>query len=98
IAVRDRHAADAIARATKSVDCSLILLGLPGSALVAAAEAAGLRAAREAFADRAYRPDGTLVPRSEPGAVIHDPAAVLLRRVELAQRPAVDTSCLPGAT
>jgi len=98
IAVRDRHAADAIARATKSVDCSLILLGLPGSALVAAAEAAGLRAAREAFADRAYRPDGTVVPRSEPGAVIHDPAEVLSRVVDLAQRPDVDTICVHGDT
>jgi UPF0271 protein len=98
IAVRDRPVADAIARATKSVDSSLILLGLPGSALIAAADAAGLRAAREAFADRAYRPDGTLVPRTEPGAVIHDPAEVLSRVVDLARRPGVETICVHGDT
>jgi UPF0271 protein len=98
IAVRDRRFADAIARGVASIDPTLILLGLPGSELVAAAEAAGLRAAREAFADRAYRPDGTLVPRTEPGAVIHDPADVLSRVVGLAQRPDIDTICLHGDT
>ena len=98
IAVRDRHVADAIARAAKSVDGSLVVLGLPGSALIAAAEAAGLRVAREAFADRAYRPDGTLVPRSEPGAVIHDPAEVLSRVVDLAHRSDVQTICVHGDT
>jgi UPF0271 protein len=98
IAVRDRRVADAIARAAKSVDSSLVVLGLPGSELIAAAEAAGLRVAREAFADRAYRPDGTLVPRSEPGAVIHDPSEVLSRVVDLAQRSDVDTICVHGDT
>jgi len=77
---------------------SLILLGLPGSQLVAAGAAAGLRTAREAFADRAYRPDGTLVPRTEPGAVIHDPDQVLARVVALAQRFDVDTICVHGDT
>jgi len=98
MAVRDRRVADAIARAVASVDTSLILLGLPESELVAAGEAAGLRTAREAFADRAYRPDGTLVPRTEPGAVIHDPDEVLARVVTLAQRPNVDTICVHGDT
>src|SRR5258705_7685137 len=98
IAVRDRRIADAIASGTRAVDSTLVLLGLPGSELVAAAEAEGLRAAREAFADRAYRPDGTLVPRSEPGAVIHDPLEVLSRVVALAQRPDVDTICVHGDT
>ena len=67
MAVRDATLADAIARATASVDRSLILFGLPGSELIAAGTRAGLRTAREGFADRAYRPDGTLVRRSEPG-------------------------------
>ena len=98
IAVGDRRVADAIALAAKSVDSSLIVLGLPGSELIAAAAAAGLHAAREAFADRAYRPGGTLVPRSEPGAVIHDPAEVLSRVVDLAQRSDVDTICVHGDT
>jgi UPF0271 protein len=98
IAVRDRTVADAIARAIVSVDPSLILLGLPDSALVAAAAAAGLRSAREAFADRAYRADGTLVPRTEPGAVIHDVEEVLSRVVPLARRVDVDTICVHGDT
>ncbi len=93
-----KRVADAIARAAKSVDSSLVVLGLPGSELIAAAQAAGLRVAREAFADRAYRPDGTLVPRSEPGAVIHDPSEVLSRVVDLAQRSDVDTICVHGDT
>jgi UPF0271 protein len=98
IAVRDRNVADAIARGIASVDSSLILLGLPESELVAAGTAAGLRTAREAFADRAYRPDGTLVPRTEPGAVIHDPDEVLAHVVAIAQRPNVDTVCVHGDT
>ena len=98
IAVRDRRVADAIARGTAAIDSTLILLGLPGSELVTAAEAAGLRAAREAFADRAYRPDGTLVPRTEPGAVIHDRAEVLSRVAALADRPDIDTICVHGDT
>ncbi len=98
IAVRDRAVADAIARATASVDRSLILFGLPDSELIAAGEAAGLRTAREAFADRAYRADGTLVPRTEAGAVIDDPAQVLGRVVTMAGDPGVDTICVHGDT
>lgn len=98
MAVRDRRVADAVARAVFSIDRSLILLGLPNSALVAAGEAAGLQTAGEAFADRAYRSDGTLVPRTEPGAVIHDPEEVLARVVGLAARPDVDTICVHGDT
>jgi UPF0271 protein len=98
MAVRDRRVADAIALAVASVDPSLILLGLPESELMAAGAAAGLRTAREAFADRAYRPDGTLVPRTEPGAVIHDPDQVLARVVALAQRSDIDTICVHGDT
>jgi UPF0271 protein len=98
VAVRDRQIADAIAGAVASVDRSLILLGLPGSALVAAGRTAGLHTAGEAFADRAYRADGTLVPRTEPGAVIHDPEEVLARVAGLAARPEVDTICVHGDT
>ena len=97
-AVADRRVADAIARGVAAVDPSLILLGLPGSELVLAGIAAGLATAGEAFADRAYRPDGTLVPRSEPGAVLHEPAEVLARIVSLASRPGVDTICVHGDT
>jgi 5-oxoprolinase (ATP-hydrolysing) subunit A len=98
LAVRDRRVADAIARGVVSVDRSLVVLGLPRSELEAAAQAAGLRTAGEAFADRAYREDGTLVPRTEAGAVIHDPEEVLARIVSLAARPDVDTICVHGDT
>jgi len=67
----------------------LPVLGLPGSRLLAAAKRAGLATVREAFADRAYTDAGTLVPRSEPGAVIEDADAVVARSVALARDGAV---------
>jgi len=90
MAVRDATLADAIARATASVDRSLILFGLPGSELIAAGTRAGLRTAREGFADRAYRPDGTLVRRSDPGAVIEDQESVVKRAISMARDRAVN--------
>jgi UPF0271 protein len=83
MAVRDRGLADAIARATRAFDPSLILFVLPATELQRAGEAAGLRVALEAFADRAYEPDGSLTPRSRPGSVIHDPAEVVRRAVRM---------------
>ncbi len=62
----------------------LPVLGLPGSRLLAAAEEAGLPAVGEAFADRAYTARGTLVSRGEPGAVVHDPDAVVARALAMA--------------
>ena len=62
MAVRDRALADAIARAVRAFDPSLILLGLPGSELLRAGEACGLTIAAEGFADRSYEPDGSLTP------------------------------------
>lgn len=70
LAARDRGVADAIAHAIREVDPSLILYGLANSELTAAGEAAGLRIAHEAFAERAYDADGRLAPRGTPGAVI----------------------------
>ena len=66
--------AQAVVDAVKSVDPGLPILGLPGSEVLRLAEAAGLRPVTEAFADRAYNPDGTLVSRALPGAVLEDPA------------------------
>ena len=75
--------ARAVVDAIAAYDASLPLLGLPGSKLLAAGEAAGLRTVREAFADRGYTPEGTLVPRSEPGALLSDPGEVAARVVRL---------------
>ena len=76
-AAADRQVADCIARAVRAVDSRLIVYGLAGSHLVEAARAHGLRAAAEAFADRAYRLNGALVPRGQAGAVLDDQTRVL---------------------
>jgi UPF0271 protein len=83
-AARDPVQAGAVLAAVQEYDRSLAVLSLPGSALFTAAERAGLTAVPEAFLDRAYTPDGGLVPRGQPGAVLHDPAAVGARAVRLA--------------
>ncbi|WP_243695359.1 LamB/YcsF family protein [Agromyces protaetiae] len=93
------YGAVASSAASGALDASpLALLGLAGSALERAAAAAGLRFAREGFADRGARPDGSLIPRGEPGAVLHDPGAVAARAVELAHAGGVDSICLHGDT
>ena len=89
MAAKDDALADAIARATASVDRSLMVFGLPGSKALDAARRHGLRAVSEAFADRAYRADGTLVPRSDAGAVIDDADAVVARAVMIARERVV---------
>ena len=65
------------------------MLGLPGSAFLRAAEKAGLRTVQEFFVDRGYTPEGTLVPRSSPGAVLHDPDEVTARVLRLVTDGAV---------
>jgi len=96
-AVRDDAAAAAIARAVASFRRSLILVGLAGSALVAAGREVGLAVAEEAFADRAYEPDGALRARELPGAVLDDPAAAAAQAVAIAGGvvTAIDGSVLP---
>ena len=64
-------------------DPSMAILGLPGSELLAAADRAGLQPVAEAFADRAYLPDGGLVARREPGSVLTDPTEIAERSVRL---------------
>lgn len=91
-AARDLPTADAIARAVASVDSSLALLGLAGSAMISAAERAGLRGVSEAFVDRAYRADGTLLPRNEPGAALTDAAAIADRALKMVQDGTVAAS------
>nr|BFE68788.1 hypothetical protein GCM10020092_020890 [Actinoplanes digitatis] len=75
--------AAAVIDAVRRYDPDLPVLGLPGSVFLRLAHEAGLRVVREAFADRGYRPDGTLVPRREPGALLHDPAEVAERMLRL---------------
>jgi UPF0271 protein len=82
-AARDIEAATAIAAAVRSVDPSLYLVGLCGSAMVEAARETGLNFAAEAFADRGYRKDGRLVSRKEHGAVLDDPEVVAERVVRM---------------
>jgi 5-oxoprolinase (ATP-hydrolysing) subunit A len=62
----------AVASAVKDIDPSLILYGLSGSQLIKAGKEAGLRTCSEVFADRTYQDDGSLTPRSKPGAIIHE--------------------------
>jgi 5-oxoprolinase (ATP-hydrolysing) subunit A len=91
-AAADPTVAGAIAAAIHQVDPQLVLLGLAGSHLIEAGRAAGLRTATEAFADRAYAPDGSLVPRSESGAVVHDVEAVVARAVRMVCEERVTTT------
>lgn len=103
-AATDRTLADVIARAVKSFDKNLILVGLAGSALVKAGVAYGIRTASEAFPDRRYNPDGTLASRKQTGALIGFPEQVASRALTLARDGIeisgkwvqIDTLCLHG--
>jgi UPF0271 protein len=77
--VTDRDQGAAVAEAVRMVDPALPVLGMAGSAFFDEATGLGLRTVAEAFADRAYRPDGQLVSRREPGAVLRDPAEIAER-------------------
>ncbi|ANS25501.1 UPF0271-family protein [Rhodococcus opacus] len=81
--VHHREQARAVVAAVSAYDEALPVLGLPGSAFLEEAEKAGLRTVTEAFADRAYTPEGTLVPRTTDGAVLHDPTVVAERVLRL---------------
>jgi len=81
--------AAAVVEAVLEYDPTLPVLGLPGSLWLRLAERSGLAVVHEAFADRAYAADGTLVPRSEPGAVLHDPDQIVRRCVALARGDAI---------
>ena len=79
----DRPLAAAIARGVHDVDPSYRLLGLWGSCLLEEGRAAGLKVWGEGFVDRAYRPDGTLVPRQEPGALLTDPTLAVTQALTM---------------
>ncbi|MFC7344769.1 LamB/YcsF family protein [Saccharopolyspora griseoalba] len=82
--VQHAEQAAAVVEAVRAYDPSLAVLGLPGSQWLEQADRAGLAIFREAFADRAYTPQGTLVSRRDPGAVLHDPDEIAERCLRLA--------------
>ncbi len=102
--------AQAIVEGVRRFRTSLVLIGAAGSMLIEAAREAGLAVAEEAVADRRYRPDGSLVPRGEPRALITDPDEAAEQAVLLARDHAVvasdgsrlplraETLCLHGDT
>ncbi len=92
MAARDAALAAAVARAIRACDPSLVMFGLPNSRLLDAGRAEGLRVAAEGFADRSYEPDGSLTPRSRPGAVIHDAGAVVARALRMVRDGVVLTA------
>ena len=88
----DEGQAGAVVAAVRAYDTSLPVLCQPGSELARLAVAAGLPVVGEGFADRGYRADGTLMPRSLPGAVLHDPDEVVARAVRMAVDGEVQTA------
>ena len=81
--VHDDDQAAAVVAAIVAYDPGLPVLGLPGSALLRHAQQAGLNTVTEAFADRGYTAQATLVPRSQPGALLDDPVVVAERMVQM---------------
>jgi len=109
-AAKDRALAIAIAEAVHAYRSDLVLVGLAGSVQLEAARKVGLRAVGEAFADRRYLPDGSLIPRSQPEAVLHDAAEAAEQAMRIAAegyaiasdgsqlRIDAETICLHGDT
>ncbi|WP_373974631.1 5-oxoprolinase subunit PxpA [Chitinibacter sp. SCUT-21] len=93
-AARDPVLARQIAQMIREIDPDLALMGLADSELIKAGREAGLQVIEEGFADRAYLPDGSLMPREQAGAVLEDTQAVIVQALALSQR--VDSLCLHG--
>jgi UPF0271 protein len=108
MAAKDAGLAEAIARAVCDFDPTLVLFGLAGSELIRAGRDAGLEVASEVFADRTYQADGSLTPRTQPNAMIHDASAALAQVEAMLTRGVVqaldgtrvaiapDTICIHG--
>lgn len=90
-AAKEPALADAIARAVRDANPRLILTGLAGSELIRAGQRYGLITRQEVFADRGYQPDGTLVPRHQPGALITDEEQALEQTLEMVRDGRVKT-------
>lgn len=82
---KDARQAKVVAAAVRAIDRNLVFLGLAGGVSVDVAERAGLTVAREAFADRAYEADGSLMSRTKAGSVLHDAKAVADRILQLVE-------------
>jgi UPF0271 protein len=90
-AAKSVELAEAIARAVRDADPQLILVGLAGSELIRAGQRGGLVTREEVFADRGYLPDGSLVPRSQPGALIDNEDQALAQTLEMVLRGRVQS-------
>lgn len=97
-AVKERSIAQAIADGVRRWRKSIPVMGLAGSLMLDVFRASGFEALAEAFADRAYEPDGTLRSRQLPGAMIHSPAEAAAQALRLAQSGTVDTICIHSDT
>lgn len=109
-AAKDPALAKAIVKAVKTLDKNLVFYGLAGSHLISEAEKIGLKTASEVFADRTYQPDGTLTPRTEPGALIENAERAVAQVLEMVKDQTVtavsgekipikaDTVCIHGDT
>lgn len=89
IATEEADVARALARATKAVDPRLVFLAVAATKLETAGNDEGLAVAREIYADRAYGDDALLLARSQPGAVLHDPEAIVARVLAMLKEGAV---------
>lgn len=108
LAARDAAVAEAIVNAIRAIRSDLVVVALSGSLLVRAARARGMFVAEEGFVDRAYLANGTLAPRSQPGAMLDDGSHAIQQAVRLARgepiatldggfiSPRVDTLCIHG--
>ncbi|MCW0000699.1 LamB/YcsF family protein [Pararhizobium sp. YC-54] len=92
----DPKQGQAVIDAIKAIDPSLVLMGLANAPILKLAQASGLKTVAEAFADRAYTPDGQLVSRREPGAVLHDPQLIARRMLQLARQGTLEA--IDGST
>ncbi|MFZ2381188.1 MULTISPECIES: LamB/YcsF family protein [Leuconostoc] len=89
MAAKDRLIADAVITGIKLVDPQTIVYGLANSELIKAAQDANMKFAQEVFADRNYQSDGSLVPRSQPNAIISNPAEAAQRALEMVENKSV---------
>ena len=92
----DAKQGQAVIDAIKAIDPSLVLMGLANAPILKLAEASGLKTVAEAFADRAYTPDGQLVSRREQGSVLHDTQLIARRMLQLAREGTLEA--IDGST